>query len=381
MKSNFPIKRNIKVVLLSGASSIHTIRWANGLSDAGLVVHVISQHPPLEAFNDSVTLHLLPSRGALGYFTMVPSVKKLISKLKPDIVNAHYASGYATTARLVNYSPWLLSVWGSDIYDFPERSFIHKWLVKKNLIAADAVASTSIDMAKQIRSFTPELIDIAITPFGVDTDYYQSLTPALSERNNNQSIVIGTVKSLAPKYGIDILLQAFALLLKNLSISQPEIEKKLSLRLVGAGPQESELKALAQELAISKRVTFVGRVDSLDVPKELEKLDIYVALSRQESFGVAIIEAGAAGRPVVVSDVGGLPEVVINEKTGLVVPNDNPEAAADAITKLVLNRDLRIKMGNSGRAHVQNTYDWNACVYNMINLYCDMIDNIHSAKV
>lgn len=367
----------MKIVLLSGASSIHTVRWANGLSDAGQEVYVISQHPLLESLNKNVTVHLLPYRGILGYFTIVPAVKKLLAEIKPDIVNAHYASGYGTTARLVNYQPWLLSVWGSDVYDFPHKSFIHKWLVRKNLLASTAVASTSICMAEETRSFTPELKNITITPFGVDTSYYQSLTSSLSARDNSDSIVIGTVKSLASKYGIDTLLQAFALLLKDFKQVYPELENKLSLRLVGAGPQEAELKSLAQELNISERVTFVGRVESLDVPKELEKLDVYVALSRldSESFGVAIIEAGAAGRPVVVSDAGGLPEVVLDGKTGIVVPRENPQAAANAIAKLVLDSDLRIKMGDSGIEHVVNNYDWGACVNIMVDLYKKVITN------
>ena len=370
----------MKVALLSGASSIHTIRWANGLAEAGLEVHLISQQPQLEPMDARVQVHILPFRGVLGYFTMVPAVKKILKSIKPDIVNAHYASGYGTTARLVNYHPWVLSVWGSDVYDFPYTSPLHKWLVRKNLLAADKVASTSICMAEQTLSIAPKLSHIAITPFGVDTVYYDSLTTSLANRDANLPITIGTVKTLAPLYGIDILIKAFEILLKNLSQTHPEIEKSLRLRLVGGGPQELELKALTLQLGISKRIDFVGRVDSSQVPVELEKLDIYVALSRQESFGVAIIEAGAAGRPVVVSNAGGLPEVVLEGQTGIVVPKENPQAAADAISKLVLDRDLRIQMGEAGKQHVVDTYDWSACINTMTNLY-EKIINQYKSKV
>ena len=370
----------MKIVLLSGASSIHTIRWANGLADAGLEVHVISQQPQLELMDARVQVHILPFRGVLGYFTMVPAVKRLLKRIKPDIVNAHYASGYGTTARLVGYHPWVLSVWGSDIYDFPYKSPLHKRLVRKNLLAADGVASTSVCMAEQTRSIVPKLSDIALTPFGVDTEFYDSLTTSIADRDISTPITIGTVKSLAPKYGVDTLIKAFDILLKNLSQTHPEIEKGLKLRLVGGGPQELELKALTQQLGISKRIDFVGRVDSSQVPIELEKLDIYVALSRldSESFGVAIIEAGAAGRPVVVSDAGGLPEVVLDGQTGLVVPKEDPKAAAAAISKLVLDRELRIQMGESGKQHVIDTYDWSACINTMTNLYEKIINQYKS---
>lgn len=363
----------MKIALLSGASSIHTIRWANGLSAAGHDVHVITQHAPCEPLSLGVTVHSFPYRGALGYFIMVPSVRKLLLELKPDIVNAHYASGYATTARLVDYHPWLLSVWGSDVYDFPHKSPLHKWLVKRNLRAADRIASTSFCMADETRKLAPDLMDIAITPFGVDLNAYSDIRPEVPKQK--PKLVIGTVKTMSPKYGVDTLIRAYALLLKNLH-SKPELNApELELRLVGGGEQTADLQALAKNLGVASSVTFIGRVQHTQVPQELAKLDIYVALSRldSESFGVAVIEAGAAGRPVVVSDAGGLPEVTVQDKTGLIVPRESPQAAADAIKRLVLNPKLRQQLGQAGRAHVEKSYNWTACVEKMVSIYNQVI--------
>lgn len=358
----------MRIALISGSSSIHTIRWANGLNDAGHEVHVISQHPPCDPFSPSVKVHQFPFRGVLGYFLMAQAVKKLLNQLKPDIVNAHYASGYATTARLANVRPFVLSVWGSDVYDFPYKSPLHKWLVRKNILAADTIASTSYCMAKQTRSLAPELGDIPITPFGVDMSSYANIKPVVP---NNEHLTIGTVKTMADKYGIDTLIHAFAILKEKLNHTDQQLAKKTRLRLVGNGPQSEELKQLTAKLGLESSVDFVGRVPHQEVPNELAKLDIYVALSRldSESFGVAIIEAGAAGRPVVVSDAGGLPEVTLDGVTGLVVPRENPQAAADAIEKLVLNPQLRLQMGHAGKEHVSTTYSWDTCIANMIQVF------------
>lgn len=367
----------MKIVLLSGASSIHTVRWANGLSNAGHEIHVITQHPVVDPFDSTVKVHLFPYRGVLGYYTMVPAVRKLLREIKPDIVNAHYASGYATTARLVGYHPWLLSVWGSDVYDFPHKSPLHKWLVKKNLRAADQVASTSYCMADETRTLTPERQGIAITPFGVDLAAYTGLEPEVAEQK--PQLVIGTVKTMNPTYGIDVLIEAFALLLKSLQTKSGDHAPELELRLVGGGTQTEELKSLANKLGISCCVNFVGQVPHSEVPQELAKLDIYVALSRNESFGVAIIEAGAAGRPVVVSDAGGLPEVTVEGKTGFVVLRENPQAAAAAIEKLVLDAELRHRMGAAGQKHVADHYSWDACIETMLGVYQKTI-KINSEK-
>lgn len=358
---------SLKVALISSASSIHTVRWANGLSEAGHEVHVISQHSVCERFNAEVKLHLFPSRGNAGYFTMVPGVKKLLSTLTPDIVNAHYASGYATTARLVGWHPWLLSVWGSDVYSFPYKSPIHMWLVKKNIMSADMVASTSRCMAEQVRRLTPSIEDIQITPFGVDMAAYSSINAG--EARAKTSITVGTVKTMASTYGIDILIRAFSLVLAQLGKDEPALAEGIKLRLVGGGPDMEKYQAYAQRLGLQDKVEFVGRVPHHMVPVELAKLDVYVALSRAESFGVAVIEAGAAGCPVVVSDVGGLPEVTLHNKTGLVVPPENPQLAAEAMRLLILDSQMRSEFGLAAKKHVSENYSWQACVQTMVDVY------------
>lgn len=94
-----------------------------------------------------------------------------------------------------------------------------------------------------------------------------------------------------------------------------------------------------------------------------------------ESFGVAIVEASASARPVIVSDAGGLPEVTVNGETGIIVPRDDPEAAADALEKLILNPELRHSMGINGRLHVSKYYSWDQCISTMLNTYKKTIQN------
>lgn len=363
----------MKIALISNASSIHTRRWANGLYSAGVEVHLISQNPIFERMASGVHNHVFPNRGVVGYFTMVPMVKRLLKEIRPDLVNAHYASGYGTTARFVAYRPLLLSVWGSDVYRFPAISIFHKAWVRRNLLAADAVASTSHSMARKVLTLAPELKHIHVTPFGVDTGLFDEARKVFKVRRVDSPIVIGTVKTMAPEYGIDILINAFALLRNRLARELPEMAQRVFLRLVGDGPQSGDLKQLANELNVGEFTSFVGHVQHDQVCQELGKIDVYVALSRSESFGVSVIEASAAARPVVVSDAGGLPEVVINGVTGLVVPRENPQAAADALLRLVLDSKLCNRLGRAGQLHVRQKYDWTFCVQVMLEAYRDTI--------
>ncbi len=357
--------------MLAAASSIHTVKWANGLCSVGHDVHLISQHQALSSLSPAVNTYTLPCRGLIGYLCMVPAVRKLLSQIKPDIVNAHYATGYGTTAWLTGFHPCIISVWGSDVYAFPEKSYFHKMLLRAILYYADAVASTSVAMANQVRNIAPKANKIAVTPFGVDFAMFRAREIGLV--SDKLDIVIGTVKTMSPTYGISDLIKAFSILVSDMQSVCPGCASRLRLRLVGEGSQVSELKQLVCRLGLSGRVDFVGYVDHADVPAQLHKLDIYVALSLSESFGVAVIEASASGIPVIVSDAGGLPEVTVDGVTGFIVPSQKPSLAAMAMKRLVLDHQLRISMGNAGRLHAFRRYEWWSCVHTLVRLYNDVL--------
>ena len=356
----------MKVTILSSASSIHIIQWAKYLCEQGLDVHVISQHPKSVDWPIHIPVSILPYNGFLGYFFNVFALKKLLKEIKPDILNVHYATGYGTTARLANFHPYVLSVWGSDVFEFPYRSFFHKNLLKKNLNSADVIASTSLSMAKQTQQFVDHK-KIEITPFGVDLEKFN---PSCFDKNTNaQTICIGTVKTLKHVYGIDILLKALSIVFSDIKNEFPEVSNQLNFRIVGGGTDMDELKKLAVELGIDHLTHFTGSVSHEDVPSELNRLDIYVALSRQESFGVAVVEAQAMGIPVVVSNVGGLPEVVQNGKTGFIVDSENPQQAANAIKKLILDTELRQAMSVEAKQFAHSNFSWQSCAENMSDVY------------
>ncbi len=356
----------MRIALLGPANSIHLQRWAHALVARGHALAVLTQHPCVRALLPAAAeVFILPRADAFGYFTNAWCARRLLKRWMPDVLNAHYASGYGTTATLCGVRPMLLSVWGSDVYDFPYQTALKGLLVRLNLRRATAIASTSHEMARQVQRLVPAIRDIAVTPFGVDLDLFKpDQLRAPSER-----LTIGIVKLLAPKYGIDLLLRAYAGL-----VADPEVRAlpvPCRLLIVGNGPQRGQLEALARDLGVAGDVEFVGAVEHTQVPLWLNRLDVYAAPSRldSESFGVAVIEASACALPVVVSDVGGLSEVVRNGQTGLVVPRDDVPALQAALKRLVMEPDLRARLGRAGRAHVKGAYEWGHCVDLMERCY------------
>jgi len=356
----------LRLLLLGPASSIHLRRWAAGLHARGHAVCVLSQHPCDAALLPAgVERAWLPVRGGAGYVLNAPAVRRFARRWGADVVHVHYASGYGTLASLARVGPTLLSVWGSDVYAFPEQGWLQGRLLRWNLRRAGAIASTSRAMAARVRELTPERREIAVTPFGVDLDAF---VPA--EDRPAGGLVLGTVKSLAPTYGIDLLLQAFAGL-----CADPQVPADCRLLVVGDGPQRAELAALAERLGIAARTEFAGAVAHAEVPAWLRRLDVYAAPSRAESFGVAVIEASACGRPVVVSDAGGLPEVVRDGETGRIVPVGDVAALQAALKALALDAPLRARLGRQGRAFVAREYAWPACLERMEDAYRKLLSS------
>src|SRR5882724_8392001 len=357
---------DMKVLLLAPASVVHTQRWVEGLHERGVQVVLATQHDPGPWQPPAgVRLVRLSYSGAAGYLLNAPQLRRLLDQERPDLLNAHYASGYGTTAALSGFRPWLLSVWGSDVYDFPYQSAFKGWLLRRNLRQADAVASTSQAMAGQVRRLAPELAGIALTPFGIDTGRFAR------QPEPHMGFVVGTVKTLAPKYGIDVLVNAFAEFVK---LVEPEPGAAPSLVIVGGGEQRAELQTLCEELGIATKVRFVGAVAHAEVPAWLNRFDVYVAASRldSESFGVAVLEASACELPVVVSDAGGLPEVVVDGETGLVVAREDVPALAQALRCLHDSPALRQRLGRAGRQRVLREYEWRHSLDRMLACYASV---------
>jgi glycosyltransferase involved in cell wall biosynthesis len=354
----------MKVLLLGGANSIHTVRWANGLVSRGVDVHLVSAHPLQHALDDRVIFHFLNQHALLAYILSSKEVRRITDKVRPDLLNAHYGTGYGLLARLTGFSPTLLSVWGSDVYDFPKQSFIHRNLLRNNLMSSTAIASTSRCMAREVtRTYAHP--HILITPFGIDIDKF---SPKLKLGGLVERVVVGTVKTLSGIYGIDILVRAFAQAWE--SLGRP---MGLCLEITGEGPDRKMLEVLVAELGLGLQVTFHGVVPHDQVPAMINRLDIFVALSRFESFGVAILEAAACELPVIVSDAEGLAEVTIDGVNGYIVPRENTDSAATAMMKLIEDPSLRKQFGRAGRQHVIDEYSWGKSLDRMAEAYVKTI--------
>ncbi len=366
--------KSVKILLLADAKNYHTRKWALGLYERGVQVKVVSLNKDGHDFFQGKTGFSSCSLGfsdsfvkkggvsKLLYLKVIFQIKNIIKEFDPDIVHSHYVSSYGLLGALTKNRKFIISVWGSDIYDFPKKSWFHKIIVKYALSRADYVCSTSICMKQVAKKYTSKMI--AVIPFGVNTNFFSP-----QNINKKSSIFhIGIVKSLSPKYGIDTLLKAVSIVIH---------EKKLNVKLdiVGDGIYRAEYEKLARSLNIDKCVRFFGFIDKQEIPTFLNKLDVFVALSRldSESFGVAVVEAMSCEIPVIVSNVDGFKEV-IHKGLGRCVEKDNPVEAADAIEWVYKNRNIAKEKAKCARKKVIKEYDFEINLTQQIFIYKKLLN-------
>ena len=366
----------MKILMLSDINSSHTQKWVRALAERNVSVclfgltsydHSVFKGYPniqIKSFGlrkDDVNTYGRDIRKIFMYIGSLLKIKKILHDFQPDIVHAHFATSYGFLGTLTFFHPLIISMWGYDVIDFPEKSVLHRALVRLNFKAADCLLSTSRFMAGVAKKYTRKAI--RVTPFGIDTEIFKPRT--VKSLFDKDDIVIGTIKTLDEKYGIEYLIRAFHLLRAKYSCLP------LKLLIVGGGPQEEYLIGLSKELETYEHTVFTGNISYDNVPEYYNMLTVYAALSTRnsESFGVAVLEASASGLPVVVSSVGGLPEVVQDNITGFVVPPWDHFAAAAAIEKLILDVELRNLFGNNGRENVEIHYNWQNNVDDMLGIY------------
>jgi glycosyltransferase involved in cell wall biosynthesis len=367
----------MKILILADPSAAHTKKWANALAAKGLDVYIFGLNvsnpqeypdiPPEHFFihNMGETINNKPdgNLSKLKYLKVLPAIKKIIMTVRPDILHSYYASSYGLLGALTNFRPFLVSVWGSDIYSFPQKSVLHKKVIKYVFHKSSMILSTSNVMAGEIQKYTNN--DIKIIPFGIDLKKFQK------GRNRNifsdKDIVIGTVKKLEKNYAVDVLIKAFHRL-KNLPYGN-----SLKLLIVGGGIEKNNLENLTKEMGLQDSVHFTGWVPYNQIQEYHKELDIAAYLSINESFGVSILESFACGVPVVASDAVGFKEIVVPNENGIIVEKNNIDETVSALRLFIENKELREQFGENAREYVTKIFNLDENVAQTINLYNNIV--------
>ena len=373
---------------------------AEALSRLGHEVHiVVPYHPAIEPYETPVHIHLFRYPGAeywsvMGYanamdsdrslkwqayllilpflFKGASTLSRLLKQHDFDVIHSHWVlpnGPIGLLGKVRTHSPLFVSLHGSDIY-----------FARKNPIFS-AVARCVFRHAQGVTACSPELYQSAIEmgaspdstrlilwgadPEAFDSHRETSLVREQLELEKDAQVLL-TLGRLVGKKGFDVLVRAMPSVLASFP--------KTYCIIVGDGPEGPHLQRLADQLGVLDHLRFPGFIPWNRVPEYLHISELFVAPSMHDKGNLdglptVILEAMAAGRPVIASNVAGIPLAVVHDKTGLLVPERDEEALARAICHLLQDARLRDRLGEAGRARVHDELNWDQVAQQFVAMY------------
>jgi glycosyltransferase involved in cell wall biosynthesis len=274
----------------------------------------------------------------------------IIRRLHPDVVNSHSSADSWTAALAHRLGPHSGALVRSRHISAPVKpGSLHRFLYGQ----ADYVVTTGESVRRDLAESGLVPLERSMSiPTGVDLALFG---PSPGERGaarealgvSAEGLVVGMVAFLRRDKGHSVLFGAMPRILDSCPTC--------SLVVVGEGAERANLEAQARDLGIADSVRFAGLRE--DIPFVLSAFDIFCQPSvRNEGVPQSVLQAGVAALPVVSTEVGGIPEAVLDAETGFIVPPDDSDALAEAIARLLADPQLRQRLGEAGRHHVTQSF-------------------------
>jgi len=298
---------------------------------------------------------------ALAYPFVRARMLRILRRHKIDLIhvqcvsaNGHYASVASRALRI----PLIVTSQGERTMDAErvyEKSPFLNGVLRRSLAEADRVTACSRDTLEDLERFTSTTFGSrgAVIYNGIRIEDFQGVEPY----RHSRPYILGIGRHVHQK-GFDVLLEAFA----AAGLGSHD------LLLAGDGPEHKDLEQLAQKLLIDERVHFLGRADRPTAVALFHGCDFFVLPSRQEPLGIVNLEAMAAGKPVVASRTGGVPEIVVDGETGLLLPPGEVAPLAGALRRLAGDRALRERLGTGGKDRVRK-FTWESVAASYRQIY------------
>ena len=312
----------MKLLFLADASSYHTQRWVNYFAKKDHQCHLLSLEEGI--VTEAKQYHIQPKLKMKGlkYFSSYSEIKRIANQIKPDLVNALFVPNYGLLGALLNFRPFALSAWGSDILVSASRSFFHKFRAKFVLGKADLILSDSNFLTEKIIELGVEQERISTSPLGIEIDKY------LRPKQGKETITVLSTRRFEPIYDLETFIRAIPLILAN-------SQKKVEFIIVGSGSQSEQLKRLAYNLKLQDKIMFKASLSDKELIQTYLTSDIYVSTSLSDSTSVSLLEAMASGLIPVVTDIPGNKEWIEDRKNGFLFPISDHRALAEQIIYVI----------------------------------------------
>lgn len=251
----------------------------------------------------------------------------------------------------------------NELYHIQGR--INGWLQKKLLKSIYKKNKAIVAVSTSVKNFLIKLQSVKaskvlVIPNGIDLEEIEKSSKKIKEIN--KAPVIGTVGNLYKLKGQKYLIQAMKGVVERFPFA--------TLEIIGEGPERADLDTLIEESKLERHVTLLGQKSN--IYEYMKHWDLFVLPSLSETFGITILEAYAAGVPVVATKTGGITDIVEHKKSGLLVESKNPKALSDAIIEILDHPAEASKLKHGGLERVKH-FDWNKVIKEIEDLYLSLV--------
>jgi len=351
----------LRLAFLSIGRHIHTERWIRWFADRGHDCHLLTVQPgPIEG----VTVHdIRRGRGPkpLRYLWSLGAVKGILGRLRPDLVNTHFLTGYGYWGHFSGYHPNVLTVWGDDVYVTPFENPLKNRLARAALRGCDALTGDSADILRVAAGLGADPARSFRVLWGVDFGVFRpGEEPDWRARHGfaEDHLVFFSPRSYTqPYYNIDTVIAAAA----AVSAREPRARFLFSGYEGDPGP----FRRRAAAAGLDGVMAMVGRLPHGEFAAALRASDVFISVPSVDATAVSLLEAMATGCAIVVSSLPSSLEWVRDGDSGLVVTPRDVDGLAAAMLRFASEPDLRRR---AGRAALDRARRWAGFEENMAHV-------------
>lgn len=334
-----PLRRVfLRICFISNPNSIHTRRWLNWFFNRGHQVALIGDTKLSQPWH-SIPLYDLTVRlnvPRVRYLAWIIWTRQIINKLKPDILHAHRVTNAGWIGSFTRFHPFVVTPWGTDLYQYPYRSRLGRRLTYHVLKHADLITAGSQNLLQQVSLFGAQPEKTSLIHWGVDLNLFHPIHETDQLRNKlglGDEPVVLSFRGIHPIYNQETILNAIHEVLRMI----PNVK----LVLINFNPDPSyrkQMEASIRSLAIREHVIWIEKAIPWEKMADIYRMaDVGVSVPSSDSAPVSLLEAWACGLPVIASDLPALREWIMPGENGLLVPVGDSKALSEAILQILLH--------------------------------------------
>lgn len=364
--------RPLRLAFIGDPNSIHVRRWAGWFAERGHDVRLLVPSRAKIRPGVPAAISIEPFRAyyqgrfrPLGYVAEARSLRRVLARLRPDVVHAHFLTEYGWHAWISGFHPYAITVWGSDVTISLRRSRRTALYGRVALRGADLVTGDSAALVEDVIAAGARREKTRLVQFGVDTKRFAPGADPIDLRARLELIgrrVLLSPRAVTHLYRHGVAVEALA--------SLPEDVVLLLVRYLVDEAEMAAITTLAAELGVADRVRLVDAIDHAEMPDFYRLAEVVLSIPSSDATPVTLLEALSCERPVVATDLPSVREWMGGLDPAGLVPVDDPAATARAIGRLLeMAPAERNEIGRRGRAIVEERASQNVHMTAVEGLY------------